>query len=355
MKKIKVLFISRSVYPLFNPKCSATFGGSEVDVFHISTELAKDNNYQVFCATGNFGQIRQEKLLGVKLIRTYSTGDLYIKKMYLIAKTIIKVKPHYLFLQGSISSTLPIFLLCRIIGTKPVFKFASMADLTKKKLRNPFLFFGLKLSFKIVTQTNLQKIALKNILGLESLVIKNGIRENNLSKRPIKKSIILWVGRSAKVKRANIFIELAKKHPHKKFLMICPKANNNSADYLSLTREARKVKNLRFIKYVPFNQIEEYFEKAICFVNTSLYEGFPNTFVQATMKGVPIISLTVNPDNFLQNNKCGFCANGDIKKLSEIIDINFDKFSHYKSNCINYFKNNHEIQLFIKSYKAIFK
>jgi glycosyltransferase involved in cell wall biosynthesis len=79
--------------------------------------------------------------------------------------------------------------------------------------------------------------------------------------------------------------------------------------------------NLKFYGFIPFHKIDEYFRKASIFVNTSRIEGFPNTFIQAWAHRVPVVSLTVDPDGIIQNEKLGF-RSGTFKQLiSDVITL----------------------------------
>ena len=109
----------------------------------------------------------------------------------------------------------------------------------------------------------------------------------------------------------------------------------------------KKIENLEFIEYVPFDEIDEYFQKAKIFVNTSIKEGFPNTFIQAAKNKTPIISLNVNPDNFLNEYNCGFCSNDDFGEMNKILNkvLNDDDlYKQISENVCNYAKGNHDIE-----------
>ena len=63
------------------------------------------------------------------------------------------------------------------------------------------------------------------------------------------------------------------------------------------------------------NDVGRFFEEAKLFVNTSTYEGFPNTFVQAAMQAVPILSWSVDPDGVLARHGIGVCAGESFERL----------------------------------------
>jgi glycosyltransferase involved in cell wall biosynthesis len=68
---------------------------------------------------------------------------------------------------------------------------------------------------------------------------------------------------------------------------------------------------------VAWQDIGRFFEDAKLFVNTSTYEGFPNTFVQAAMQATPILSWAVDPDGVLTRHRIGYCADGSFERLVE--------------------------------------
>jgi glycosyltransferase involved in cell wall biosynthesis len=58
--------------------------------------------------------------------------------------------------------------------------------------------------------------------------------------------------------------------------------------------------------------------RAHVYVSTSLYEGFPNTFIQAWMRDVVVVSLTVDPDGVLEHGGVGVLARDETGLVTAI-------------------------------------
>ena len=95
--------------------------------------------------------------------------------------------------------------------------------------------------------------------------------------------------------------------------MICP--CEDATLWESVKKRALTIPNLEFIERVPYHQIQEYYDTAQIFVNTSTYEGFPNSFIQAGLAGTALLSLRVDPDGMIGLFHSGILAGDDMKAL----------------------------------------
>jgi glycosyltransferase involved in cell wall biosynthesis len=164
----------------------------------------------------------------------------------------------------------------------------------------------------IVVQTEAQKEALRQQFGLPAVLIRNPVQvspEDAQRWLPRdQREFVLWIGRTDNFnKRPMLFLELAKSCPDLRFLMII--SRTEEAVFLAL--QAACPDNLRIIEHVPPTEIWGYLSRARVFVNTSRFEGFPNTFLQCAVMGVPIVSLEVDPDGILTHHGCGILAGDD--------------------------------------------
>ena len=107
-------------------------------------------------------------------------------------------------------------------------------------------------------------------------------------------------------------------------------------------------RNVRIVEQVPYSKIEDYFAHAAALLNTSDAEGFPNAFLQAGKYGVPILSLTVDPNEMLSRHECGLLGRGDMTKMAVLLQQLWDQRKHtyrdlYSKNVSRYVTEHHAI------------
>ena len=129
----------------------------------------------------------------------------------------------------------------------------------------------------------------------------------------MKDLALLWVARCQPIKRPHLFLDLAARLPEARCVMICP--DEDRALWDSLESRARTLPNVEFLRRVPYHEIQEWYDRAQIFVNTSEAEGFPNSFIQAAQGSATILSLAVDPDTVLTRYGAGLCADGEVGKF----------------------------------------
>jgi glycosyltransferase involved in cell wall biosynthesis len=346
-KKIRVCFISPKAYPIFNPDIESVFGGAEVDTYMIATELAKDENFEVSFIVADYGQPDEEDRENIRIIKSLNFSRNPITGAIQIWKALKQADADRYMMKTASPGVPLVQCFCQKYKRQFIYKNANSGECNGTYLRqHPVLgrFFirSLKNASQVIAQNQRDRDNLKDYFSIESQVVPNGHRIPQAVSAD--KHTILWVGRSAQVKRPRRFLELAAAMSQEAFVMICQRATGDTG-YDMLKTDAEKIVNLTFIERVPFHEVDRYFEQAKVFVNTSDSEGFPNTFIQACKASTAILSYTVNPDNFLDKNQCGFSCNGEMSilkdKLTEILCEN--NYQEYGNNGLSYVKNNHDM------------
>jgi len=208
----------------------------------------------------------------------------------------------------------------------------------------------------LVVQNEHQADLLKRYYNRNSVLIRNPIDLELKFPKNQNANTILWVGNSdERVKRPALFLELARRIPEYTFQMLL--VPSMGASYQRLLAEANYLPNLTMVGRTPFQEVERYFSDAKLFINTSSFEGFPNTFLQAGKYGVPIVSAIVDPGGMLSKHGCGVTCNDDldamIKNIHELM-TKTDRYVEASHNCESYVRAYHDKNLVIRDYeKAI--
>jgi len=356
-KDIQGSFTVALVFPrdseaIFNKNSTQTFGGATVQLYSIAKQLNRYKNIKTFSIIANYKTIDFEESEAFNLVKTFDLRDSLIKKIYNFHKKIKIIRPDYIIQRGLSKFTCLLAIYCKAVGIKLVYMLASDVESSgryQRSGRRSFLFKWLvRFSYLIISQNKFQKEQLLKKYKKNSEVLYSGFE---IYPAPsTKTNLVLWVGRCDVMKRPNILIELARKNPDYSFIMICP-AGKDRGFYKKILQMANSAKNLEFINFLPFNQTDAYFSRAKILVNTSDYEGFPQTFIQAAKNATPIVSLNVDPEHFITHHNCGFVTNGNLDQLNKNIQqILTDKnlFETLSKNAYEYAKKNHDINENIK-------
>lgn len=356
VEPIRICFVILNAYPLFNPEAKGVIGGAEVDSYYIASELAKDPNYRVSCIVADYGQEPIEVRESVTLIKALDFNTRRFAATLRLWKALRKADALIYIRKLSSAVTAEVALFCKCYGRRFVYRTASAVECDGTYIREHYLrgkgfLWSLRQADAVIAQNQTDADNLAKTAGVSAQVIKNPERLPPLDSKESR--TILWVGRSADVKRPELFLELAKQMPEKHFTMICQRAIEDK-QYDNFAAKAKQINNLEFIQRVPFHQIHEHFLQAKVFVNTSDYEGFPNTFIQACKCATPIVSLNVNPDGFLDEHKCGFCCNGDWEKFVDSVKdiLEKEKYTELGKNARKYAEENHDITKIVEQYKS---
>lgn len=316
-------------------------GGAEVQAFIKARYLARAGHDVVYL-TSNPGEVPEEEVVeGIRVIRKLRM-PFPLRNTLTIFREILRLRPCIVYTRMNWAALLPVGIASKIVPARTLwfatedatlqhwFNLRSTMDAAKDYRKNKLkllplfvnafledLFFnmGLKLMDSVYAQNQLQKEILKSRFGKEAQIFKS-VQE--IPSVPPEKSpvpTILWAGNFGKRKRPEIFVELARKLPSYRFIML----GRIRETMKSILENAPP--NLVYAGYVPFEESERFFERAWVYVNTSEKgrEGFPNTFIQAWKYGTAVVSMNVDPDGLLSHKGLGILTGNSLEKTAEAI------------------------------------
>lgn len=366
-KKIKICIASIYAFDLFCPRndSAGRVGGAEMQLYNLAIKLAEDPRFEVHFFVGNFGGEKEKIIKNVRVYKIFDISKIKIIFNFINLWFILKRINFDICIQRSAGiETGLMALFCKLKHKKFVYMVANDQDVSVSRpeyLKNNFfqkirwiLFkIGLKNSELIFSQNLYQQENLLKNYNKKSILRNNAHFLGNYIDNLNNKNDILWVGRADRgFKQPELFLELAEKLENYSFVMICQ--SSSDLNYFNeIKNKAVNIRNLKFIEYVPFKEIEEYYKKVLLLVNTSISEGFPNTFIEAFKNGAVVLSLNVNPNNIL-NDDMGFCFKGNLKEMIEKIEYfmkNKEVLTDVSKKAFEYVKDNHDIDKIINEDK----
>lgn len=224
--------------------------------------------------------------------------------------------------RGSGGYVVPAATWCARHGRQLVFSASNELDfdLTRSDRRRSTLrAYGraVRRARRLVVQTQRQaELARHTFPALEPIVIPSFAEPADPAHD--EPEYFLWSDRLTGYKRPEKYLELAEAMPETRFRMVAfqtletPKALRERVD-----AAAESLPNLEVVPRRSRKEALAEMEKAIAIVKTSEVEGMPNTFLEAWARGVPVLSLSVDPDDRIAERGAGLLAGGSMESLVE--------------------------------------
>jgi glycosyltransferase involved in cell wall biosynthesis len=231
-----------------------------------------------------------------------------------------------------------------------------------RPLRERILYkYGLKRADCIVVQTETQKELLRNEYELPSTVIRMPSSGFDVeidfevkSRLPQIDKRVLWVGRLTEEKRLEWLLDIAEQCPNYAFDVLGG-ANVESNYSRQLIERARGIPNVKMHGRIPHDLMGDFYKKAAVLMSTSIYEGFPNVYLEAWSVGIPLIT-TFDPDGLVERHGHGVvCV--DKNSLCEALNrvMQPDEWKSMALLAKDYFVKNHTISSSMSRFDKQFK
>lgn len=192
----------------------------------------------------------------------------------------------------------------------------------------------LKYPVHFICQTDEQKRKL-NQFNREATILPNLLPiASTPSKNKNETFVALWVANIRPIKQLYQLLNLAKMcqvQSKIEFKVIGRK------DIIT-TQESEELDSLRNVQYLgelSQEQVLKEMEVSNVLINTSVSEGFSNTFIQAWSRGLPVLSLNADPNRLIEQFKTGFVTNGDIEMLKDSLVLLSENVMMYQEYSIN--------------------
>jgi glycosyltransferase involved in cell wall biosynthesis len=336
----------------------------------VLARLFRRNGYQVSMVCLDFGQTDGAVVDGITVHKAYrpDAGIPVLRFLHPRLSSIwsalhrANADIYYQRSAGMLTGVMAEF--CRRYGKHAIYAGASDMDFIPRKqqirfARDRWLYeHGLARVDRIVVQNAAQLEACRSHYGRDATLIPS-CYELPESSKPAKDGAVLWVGTVHDYKQPELLLELARRLPHRRFVMIggnaAPGERLHAGYYEAIRDQAAQLPNVEMTGFLPLEQVEPWFDRGRVLVNTSVYEGMPNTFLQAWARGIPTVA-TVDVGARL-NGKPVYEKFVDIEDgAAEVERLCADDlyWARASARCLEFFNREHSSQEVLRRYGRLF-
>jgi glycosyltransferase involved in cell wall biosynthesis len=191
-----------------------------------------------------------------------------------------------------------------------------------KHIERAFLKYGIRNAQLVLAQSEYQQEALARHMGCTNVRVLRNFHPVpvDAQRRPRAETRVLWVANLKPLKNPGAFVRLARRFDYRndvRFIMVGQAIGDDAWTRGELAAIAA-TPNVEYLGGRTQDEVNALFENTDLLVNTSDYEGFSNTFVQAWMRRVPVASLHVDPDGLLSRGGLGVVSHTESQLYRQV-------------------------------------
>jgi Glycosyl transferase 4-like domain/Glycosyl transferases group 1 len=324
---MKICLVGLDNLPLLVPEYRQHYiGGESVQQTLLGRALAR-RGFDVSMIVSDCGQIDGSQWDGIRLFKAYRphAGLPVLRFIHprwtglWSALARANADLYYTSCEGMHVGLLAMF--CRRFHRRFVFRTASDADCDRSRLlvqfaRDRWLYaYGLRRADAILVQSAAQAETLARSYGLGGRVA--GMLVESPSPSTVRDIEVLWVSNIQDLKRPDRILELAGSMPEVKIHMVGGPLPGQEALFRDIASTAATRRNVTFHGRLSYWDANELYGRARMLVNTSDVEGFPNSYLQAWIRGVPVVTL-IDPDRVIEREGLGVAAKCSTQILAAV-------------------------------------
>jgi hypothetical protein len=326
---LRVCFVNLQARGAFFPQLRGKVGGAEMQVRLLAEYLA-GAGCDVHLLVEDAGQPAEETALGVTLHKisqpAEGPGLAAMRRKIASALNLVKAARRvradvYVQRAAGIETALTAHA-AHAVGAAFVYMLASDSECAPPWNAGgglaPRLFrWGLRRATGIATQHAGQSEMVKRLFAREALEIPSAFAFPTPAPGP--RSGALWIGRARSLKGPQHFLELARRLPQFTFTLVALPTETEPELARELEATSRALPNVEYYPGLPAGELPALYAQRGVLVNTSDYEGMPNTFLEAAGHGLALASLRVDPGDMFAQGRAGLAAGGDLDKLTHLV------------------------------------
>lgn len=296
-------------------------GGAAVQAFGWIKGLSEKGQEVEVLTNLNGTDALKEECQHLQLIPLYerSKGIRWLRWVYyrlpFIYKKIRNSRPDYLY-QGIPSwQSFVVGAVCKVLGIRYILRISNDYLIDERffqkhsRVHRFFQLWGMRLAYCILCQNTYQyNIIRKRFPNKRVNTILNPFIPGQEPEYipASKRSYIAWLGLYQYQKNLKLLYEIASLLQDTEFRIAGKeesKCDDNTLHYLELLRQ---LPNVKFVGFLSRSEVLPFLAQARFLLNTSHYEGFSNTFLEAMCVGTPLLTTrNVNPDGIVSEHGLG--------------------------------------------------